>query len=123
MKLRSGKVIPSGVSELPKELEDELQVHLQAFKEAVSTNPKHGKELLYVVSKAEGTGHRFLIRPKIYEAYDSNDIKATIPLQAAAGTLAWFLVSHPEHRYLIQSQMENFDIETSLSGEMEYNNE
>lgn len=119
MKLRSGKFIPSGWGELPKELDNELGKHLQAFKEASSNNPKNGKELLYVVSKAENFDHRFPIIAKIYEAYNPSNISSTIPLQGTAGTLAWFLVGHPEYRSLIQNKIENFDLESDLLGDLE----
>lgn len=118
MKLRSGKFIPSGWGELPKELNNELNKHLCTFKEASSRNLKNGKELLDIVSKAENFGHRFPIREKIYEAYDSSDIGVTIPLQGAAGTLAWFLVGHPEYRSLIQNKIETFEIESDLLGDL-----
>ena len=119
MKLRSGKVIPYGVHELPKELNDVLKQRLQKFKEASHTHPQHAKELLEIIKDSWSIESRFPIRDKIYEVYDPNNLKATIPLQGAAGDLAWFLVGHPEYRNLIQNQMEIFDLNVSVLGNIE----
>jgi hypothetical protein len=117
MKLRSGKFIPSGWGELPKELDNELNKYLQTFKTVSSSNPQNGKELLDIINIIENIGYRTVLQKKVDEAYDISDTKQ-IPLLSAAGTLVWFLMDHSEYRSLIQNKIETFDIESDLLGDV-----
>jgi hypothetical protein len=115
MKLKSGKIL----STFPSKLDKKLDAMLQDFKVLFSDNPKHAKELLDIISEIDSIGYRFVLRGKIEEVYDVNNLKKTTPLMESAGELAWLLVDNPIYHDIIETRIKNFDLETPLLGNME----
>lgn len=126
MKLRSGKVKGT----LPKKLDDKLEDSLERFKEAFSDNPEHAKKLLNIIGSSKGIESRAYISRTINEAYNDNELPVgTSPLLSTAGDLMLLVIGkntfykknhiEPIYHDIIQSRIENFDLETPLLGDME----
>jgi hypothetical protein len=131
MKLRSGKILPSPPivvsrlkpSVLPEALDNDLKNDLQCFKTLFSSNPKHAKELLDIISQAQDGGIRFAIRDKMEEITDPRDPNmddATYTKKAtqhgAAGDLACLLILNPQYHDIISERIQTFELETPLLG-------
>lgn len=129
MKLRSGKIIHSSPRELPKELNDELETELQNFKKLFSNNLQHAKELLNLISRCKYVDHRVDVSEKVVEEYDINKPTEIAPLMLAAGDLMRLIIGTnsfykehniiPKYYDLIQTRIQNFDLEVPISGEIE----
>lgn len=129
IKLRSGKVIVSKPSKLPKKLNDVLEENLQNFKTLFSGNPQHAKELLNLISKCKYKDNRSDVSDKIEEEYGLMGASETAPLFMVAGELMRLELGYsifykeldiePKYYDLIKSRYKNFDLETPVVGEVE----
>lgn len=121
MKLRSGKIL---FKEFPPKLDvlDKLvrtiELMLQDFKTMTSENPKHARELLDLISQSNNSAYGYAITGKITEAYDNNE--KTMPLRFLTGKLFGLMVfEYPQYHDIMEAKIKNFDLETTLTGEME----
>ena len=132
MKLRSGKVLKYNMDTLPQKLATKLENSLQGFKELFNSNREHAKELLTIINNSRGLNDRFVIRDKIEEIQKDNKLseKKVLVLNNIVAELRWLVIGNsdfykqnniePIYKNIIQDKIENFNLESSLLGDMEY---
>lgn len=128
MKLRSGKIIKQP---LPKVLEEKLNEDLSDFKALLANNEELAKELIKIIAIAHNIDSRHEIMELIEETFKGINIKnSKFELLETCGSLLTLIVGSNDiyanenifplyHDTLQQTMFENFDIDSSLLGNIE----